>query len=108
MVSETMLNEKELDLLVSYDIEDGALHSEAVVDAFLAADVAVYEKSSSLEDWIDTDVIDTSIWTSTRGPFYISAQIWGHRVVLTADRVRIYVTSPDTTEGPDRIEDSLH
>jgi hypothetical protein len=87
-----LLNEGELNLLVSYSLSRGEEMGEAVVNAFLAANVDVFDKPTQLVDWVNPDVFDAIQWTSDR-PVYLSTRIWGHQVVITADQVRIYSSS---------------
>lgn len=87
-----LLNEEKLDLLVSYSISSGEEMTEAVIDAFLAANIDVFERPTTLVDWVNVDVFEDIRWTSDR-PVYLSTRIWDHQVVLTAEEVRIY-TAP--------------
>jgi hypothetical protein len=96
MVPLPHLNEEELNLLVSYSLSSGEEMSEAVVNAFLAANIHVFEKPTQLVDWVDPAVFDAIQWTSDR-PLYLSTRIWDHQVVITAEQVRIY-TSADPIE----------
>lgn len=90
MASAPLSNEPDFDLLVSYTIGSGTPNSEAVVDAFSAANVDVFRKDTLLENWICTDALDQFTFDSAGGPRYLSARIWDHRVVLTDGTVRIY------------------
>lgn len=108
MVPAPLLNETALDLQISFDIEGDTKPSEAIVDAFLALNVAIYEEPTALEDWIDTDVLDTLVRSSNDGPLYVSALVWGYRVVLTAGSVRIYAGTITPSDNPFRIEDTLY
>jgi len=92
MSSLPLLNEKELHLLVSYSLSSGEEMHEAVVNAFHAANIDVFEKPTQLVDWVNADVFEAIQWTSDR-PVYLSTRIWDHQVVITAEEVRIY-TSP--------------
>lgn len=83
------LNEGELNLLVSYSISSGGEMGEAIVDAFLAANVDVFDKPTQLVDWVDPDILESVQWSSDR-PLYICTNIWDHQVVMTSDEVRIY------------------
>lgn len=86
-----LLNEGELSLLVSYSISSREEMSEAVVDAFLAANIDVFEKPTTLADWVNISVFEAIQWTSDR-PVYLSTCIWNHLVVITAEQVRIYTS----------------
>lgn len=87
-----LLNEGNLDLIVRYSLENEGGMAEAVVDAFLAADVDVYDQPTQLVDWINTDVCERLEWTADR-PLWLCARIWDHGVVLTPEEVRIYRSS---------------
>lgn len=86
-----LLNEGELDLLVSYSLSSEEEMSEAVVNAFLAANVDVFDKPTQLVDWVNSDVFESIQWTSNH-PMYLSTRIWDHWVVMTAEEVRIYTS----------------
>lgn len=85
-------NEDDLPLLVAYSPSSDEEMCEAVVNAFLAAGIDVFEKPTQLVDWINADVFDDLQWSSNR-PLYLSTRIWDHRVVITADEIRIYTPS---------------
>lgn len=87
-----LLNEGDMSLLVRYSLEGDEEMTEAVVSAFLAADVDVYERSTQLVDWINAEVFENLEWTSDR-PLYLCTRIWDHRVVMTPEEVRIYQSS---------------
>ncbi|QLH75865.1 hypothetical protein HZS55_00470 [Halosimplex rubrum] len=86
-----LLNENKLDLMVSYSLSSGEEMSVAVVNAFHAANVDVFEKPTQLNDWVNADMFKSVQWTSDR-PLYLSTRIWGYRVVITSEEVRIYTT----------------
>ena len=85
-------DEEELSLIVRQSIDSDEEMGEAVVDAFLAAGVDVYERPTTLAEWIDPDVFETLQWSSSR-PLYLGTLIWDHEVVITPDQVAIY-TAP--------------
>jgi hypothetical protein len=89
------LNEGELDLVVAYSPDSQEEMIEAVVNAFLAADVDVFEKPTALKDWVDPEILSTPQWSSRRS-LYLCLRVWDHRVVITPDEVRIY-TPPVTS-----------
>ena len=88
------LDEEELSLLVRQSIGSEEEIGEAVVDAFVAVGVDVYERPTTLAEWIDPDVFETLQWSSGR-PLYLCTQIWDHRVVITPEEVRIYINQVD-------------
>lgn len=87
-----LLNEKELDLLVSYSLSGGEEMPEAIVNAFQAANIDVFERPTQLVDWVNADVFEALRWTSDR-PLSSSTRIWDHQVVITAEEVRIHTSS---------------
>lgn len=86
------LNDGDLDLVVSYSVGSGEEINEAVVNAFLAANIDVFDKSTQLADWINPGVIESIQWSADR-PLYLCTRIWDHQVVVTAEEVRIYTSS---------------
>lgn len=92
MPSSPLLNEGELNLLVSYTLDGDEDMSVAIVDAFHAANIDVFEKETQLEDWVNADVGEDIAWDSDR-PQYLCTEIWDHRVVITADEIRLYTSS---------------
>lgn len=87
-----LLNEGDLQLLVAYSYSGEEEIGEAIVNAFLAAHIDVFEKSTRLVDWINADVFNELEWSADR-QLYLSTRIWDHRVVITAEEVRIYTRS---------------
>lgn len=88
----SLVNEGELSLLVAYSVDRGEAVHEAIVNAFLAANIDVSEKGTTLEAWIDTDSISGFDW-HPETPLFITALIWGHLVVISSERVRVYSDS---------------
>lgn len=86
------LNERQFDLLVSYSISSGEEMHEAVVNAFLAANIEVYEKPTQLVDWVAADVLEV-LESNPDRPINISTRIWDHRVVLSPEEVCIYTST---------------
>jgi len=89
MVGAPALDESELDQLVSYPVGDDEAVSRAVVAAFRSLGVDPSEKETRLANWVDTDVLEDVRWDSA-WPVYLSGRVWGRRVVVTADEIRIY------------------
>lgn len=77
------------DLLITYSRAPDEPMSEAVLQAFLALDVDVFERDRTFQDWLDTDLVDGFDWQAAR-PLTITTRLWGYPVVLTGDGVRIY------------------
>ena len=94
MSSLTPFDEEEFSLLVRKSIGSEEGTGEAVVDAFLAAGVDVYELPTTRAEWIDPDIFETLQWSSGR-PLYLCTQIWDHRVVMAPEEVRIYTDQVD-------------
>jgi len=91
MSSLPLLNEGQLDLLVRYSLSNDEDMVEAVMNAFDAAHINVYDRPTQLVDWINADVLEHLHWTSDR-PLYLCTRIWDHRVVMTPEEVRIYMS----------------
>ncbi|MFC5135229.1 MULTISPECIES: hypothetical protein [Haloferacaceae] len=88
MVPTPVLNEDDLDLLISHP-RSGESISEEIINAFRTANIDVSEKSTRLFDWINSDVLESIRWDSI-SPVYLSKRIWGQRVVITGEEIRIY------------------
>jgi PAS domain S-box-containing protein len=80
------------DLLVAYSRDADEPMSESVLHAFLALDIDIFEKDSTLQDWIDVDFLEAVDNHSVR-PITITTRLWGYTVELTAGEVRIYTDS---------------
>lgn len=78
-------------LLVAYSLNDEEEMCEAIVNAFHAANINVFEKPTEIVDWINADVFKALQWSSDR-PHLLSTRIWDHQVVITAEEVRIYTS----------------
>lgn len=83
------LNDEELDIVVRYSLDNDESMAEAVVNAFLAANVNVFDKPTQLADWVDVDVLD-KIQGASDQPLYLWTRIWDHIVVISPEEVRIY------------------
>lgn len=93
VTSETRHGQKHTNLLVTYSRDADELMSEAILNAFFSLDIDIFEMDRTLQDWIDTDLLDGFDWHSAR-PLTIATRLWGYAVELTADDVRIYKDSP--------------
>lgn len=98
------LNEGELDLLVAYSFDDEEEITQAIVNAFLAADVDVFEEPTQLVDWVNADVFEDLEWSDDR-LLYLCTRIWDYQVVVTPKEVRIYVPPTLVAErrGPPQV-----
>lgn len=86
------LNEAELDLNVRYARGSDETVTDAVVDAFLAANMDVFDQPTVLDDWINTDVFEDVSWTTDR-LLYLCVLIWDRPVVITPEEIRIFATT---------------
>lgn len=75
-------------LLVAYELDDEP-PSQAVVRAFLALDVDVFDGADPLAEHVDVDALDRFDRTC-RGEYSLATRIWDRPVVITPDAVRIY------------------
>ena len=80
------------DPLVTYSRDADELMSEAILQAFLALNIDIFDMETTLRDWINTDPLDGFDWDAAR-PLTITTRVWGYCVELTADDVRIYADS---------------
>jgi PAS domain S-box-containing protein len=92
-VSQTRHGQTHTDLLITYTRGADEPMSEAILQAFLALDVDIFAMDRTLQNCIDTDLLDRVDWHSAR-PLTITTRLWGYSVELTADYVRIYSDSP--------------
>lgn len=86
-------NERGFNLLVSYSISSSEQKSEAVVNAFAAADIDVFEKPTTLSDWLNIDVLEDTRWGS--GDPYLGTEVWDHPVLITTEEIRIYTPTDE-------------
>lgn len=75
---------------LNYDIPDGENVHEAISNAFASLGLDVYEKDTTIEDWTKDCPVDVQDWESSTN-CRVTTTIWNHPVVLTANRLRIYV-----------------
>jgi PAS domain S-box-containing protein len=92
VTSQTRHGQTHSNLLVTYSRDDDESMSEAILQAFFALDIDVFDMETTLQDWINTDPLDGFDWDSTH-PLTITTRLWGYSVELTADDVRIYTDS---------------
>jgi hypothetical protein len=89
MVPTPTLNEDQLDLVITHSVEcDERIYGE-IITAFHSADIDVSERPTQLFDWINSDVLEDIRWDSVSS-VYLSKRIWGKRVIITAEEIRIY------------------
>ena len=79
-------------LLVAYSRDADEPMSESILHAFLALNIDIFERDSTLQDWIDVDFLDEVDNLSVR-PITLTTRLWGYTVELTADEVRIHADS---------------
>jgi len=94
MVHPPELNEEDLDLLVTYEIDENESVNAAIVNTFMALDIGAFDRDTTLQSQVDTDALDGFDWQSGRH-LYVSVEIWGRQVVVTPERVRIYADTPE-------------
>lgn len=88
------VSESDSDLLVVYSVDREEETCEAVVEAFQAANIDVFEKPTTLNDWLNTEVFNELNWPSD-SPLLLRTQIWERPVVITGEEIRIYDPSAD-------------
>lgn len=91
--------------VLTYVLDGDEEVSEGIVNAFLAADLDVYDRPTRLDDWVDVDAL-VDLRSSRQGPVYVSAPVWHHRVHLGPSAVRIY-REPTAGATADPADDSL-
>lgn len=79
--------------LASYSVDSEEEISEALVEAFLAANINAFNQASTLSDWVDVDALE-AFREGTDCQFRISTQIWYHTVVITPEEITIYTSLP--------------
>jgi len=94
MVILPLLDEEELPLVVAYSRSSDENMDEAVVNAFLAANIDVFDRPTTLVDWVNTDVFEDLQWSSSPR-LYLCTRIWGYQVVITSEEIRIYASSKE-------------
>lgn len=77
--------------LVTYSFDSDETVIEAIVMAFQAGNIDVFEKKL-LYAQIDTDALNAFDWQSDQS-LRVSCLLWGHRTVITPEAVRIYTDS---------------
>jgi|GEM_PF-2840560 len=92
MVVLPLLDEEELPLVVAYSRSSDEQMDEAVVNAFLAANIDVFDRPTTLVDWVNTDVFEDLQWSSGHH-LYLCTLIWSRQVVITPEEIRIYAPS---------------
>lgn len=76
-------------LLVSYKRDTDESITMAVLCAFYACNIDVFDQDSTLEDWISTDALEGFAWNSDC-PHVITTRLWGYPVVISTNEVRIF------------------
>lgn len=75
--------------LIRYSRDSDEAISHSIIEAFLALDIDIFERETTLEDWINTDALDKMAWCSER-PLTLVTRIWAYSVVLSDGEVQIY------------------
>jgi hypothetical protein len=97
MSKDELLDDADLDLLVSCEIGSEDEITEVIVRAFEAVQIDVFDKPTVLDDWVDTDVFVDLNWDRDY-PIYLSTIIWDHRVIIASEQIRIYSDRETSTE----------
>lgn len=84
-----MAESAEKSLLVTYSVEDPDRITDEIVDAFLAAQIDVFDRDERLQEQIATDALESFDWESNQS-LQIHCELWDHRVVVTPDAVAVY------------------
>lgn len=78
--------------LVTYERENDETMSEALVSAYSAAGIDVFEEEDTLEDHFDADSLNSIDWRSNSSVL-LTFSLWDYCAVLTSESVRIYTPS---------------
>ncbi len=78
-------------LLVSYSNDAEESIAESIIHAFLAVNVDVFSKDSTLHEWIDIDALNGFDWKANP-PHVITTQIWEYTVRISAENIEIYTS----------------
>lgn len=95
MATSPLMNTGEFPVLVTYSIDRDETMTEAIVNAFEAARIDVFDRSTQLADWINVEAIESLQWTSKHPP-NLCTWVWKHPVVITPDEIEIYTQSTIT------------
>lgn len=75
-------------LLVTYSASPDELFVEALTNAFDALGVDLFDRQTTLHDWVDADTID-ALW-GRDSDFTLSVHVYDYLVVVTPETIRIY------------------
>ena len=82
------VDHRNLDRLVTYSLSPDESVTDGVLMAFDAIGIDTQHEDTTLQDWIDHDVINT-LQTSTSN-FQITFLVWNYPVAITSEKVIIY------------------
>jgi len=94
IVSETSHGQSDTDALVTYTRDTDEPMSQAILRTFCALNVDIFQKDDTLEEQIDSVALNGFDWRPDC-PHRITTRLWGYRVVVSSEEVRIYSDSPD-------------
>ena len=78
--------------VISRSMGPDATVSTAVVETFLAADIDVNARETTLHDWVDPVVLDTFPLDDPSNRLMV--RLWDHAVVVTGREIRIFADPP--------------
>lgn len=76
-------------LLITYTPDADEPMSQAVLRAFFAIDIDIFEKEETLESQIRSDALNGFDW-GTDCPHRLTTRLWGYGVEISGDKVRIF------------------
>jgi PAS domain S-box-containing protein len=82
------------DMMVTYTRDADESMSQAILNSFFAINIDVFEKNKTLVDQIETDALNGFDWGSNP-PHILMTRLWGYRVEVSSDEVRIFNDSSD-------------
>ncbi len=89
------LQERSIEELITYRIDEGEGVAESIVSAFRSIDFRTESQPTVLNDWINCDCLDELGWDENES-LRVSTTIWSHPIRITPDAVTIYPARTDT------------
>jgi PAS domain S-box-containing protein len=86
---QTYQERTDTNLLVKYTRDPDEPMSQALLQTFLAVNIDIFEKDSTLESQINTDSLNRFDWGKDC-PHSLLTHLWGYRVEISSDEVRIF------------------